>query len=166
MTRPAFRLVALLCCLALLPSCAGPSRLPSTFAAASRTVVPDRAPVVIVGAGLTGLTTAYKLKAAGVPFILLESSNRVGGRVQTVYFKNGTYAEAHMEEYFERSPAVALLRELKLELADDVAHSSVRIEGKIYPYQGDGDRETYLNGLFTPEEKAALMKWNAATWKL
>ncbi|HYE17899.1 MAG TPA: NAD(P)/FAD-dependent oxidoreductase [Tepidisphaeraceae bacterium] len=166
MTRPAFRALAALCCLAFLTSCTAPTRLPSTFAEAARTPVPDRAPVVIVGAGLTGLTTAYKLKAAGVPFVLLESSNRVGGRVQTVYFKNGTYAEAHMEEYFERSPAVALLRELKLELADDVAHSSVRIDGKIYPYQGDGDRETYLNGLFSADEKAALMKWNAATWKL
>jgi monoamine oxidase len=159
--RPS-RLVAFLLCLALLPACSPVPKPPKT--ASPAVPIPDRAPVVIVGAGLTGLTTAYKLQAAGVPFVLLEATPRVGGRVQTVYFEDGTYAEAHMEEYFERSPAVALLRELKLDLASDVAHSSVRIDGKLYPYQGDGDRETYLDGIFTADEKAALMKWNAQAW--
>ncbi|MEN9444613.1 MAG: hypothetical protein RIS47_1503 [Bacteroidota bacterium] len=39
--------------------------------------------VVIIGAGLTGLSTAYKLKQAGVSFCVLESSERVGGVIQT-----------------------------------------------------------------------------------
>src|SRR4051812_22633503 len=116
MNRFTLRTTALLCAaLLLLPACSPVPKPPKT--AAPATAVPDRAPVVIVGAGLTGLTTAYKLQAAGVPFLILEASPRVGGRVQTVYFQDGTYAEAHMEEYFERSPAVALLRELKLDLA-------------------------------------------------
>ena len=66
---------------------------------------PAMAPVVIVGAGLTGLTTAYELRKAGIEVVLLEANPRAGGRIQTVSFADGTHVEAHMEEYWERSPA-------------------------------------------------------------
>jgi len=39
--------------------------------------------VAIVGAGLTGLTTAFYLKKAGVPFEVFEKENRAGGVIQT-----------------------------------------------------------------------------------
>jgi len=71
-----------------------------------------------------------------------------------------------MEEYFGRSPAVKLLKELDLPLIEDVAHSTVRLEGKIYPYQGDGARDQYLAGIFNAEERAAFLKWNERAWSL
>ena len=126
----------------------------------------DGAPVCIVGAGLTGLALAYELEKAGVDALLLEAAPRIGGRIQTVVFADGVTAEAHMEEYFERSPAVALLRELGLQLVEDVAHSTVRIDGKIYPYQGEGDRDTYLAGIFDEAERAAFLRFNARAWEL
>ncbi len=43
--------------------------------------MPD--PVVIVGGGLSGLTCAKELHAAGVEFVLLEAADAVGGRVRT-----------------------------------------------------------------------------------
>lgn len=41
------------------------------------------APVVIVGGGLSGLTAAYRLHHAGVPCLLLEARQRLGGRILT-----------------------------------------------------------------------------------
>ena len=41
-------------------------------------------PVIVVGAGLAGLAAAYELKSAGVDVLLVEQSQRVGGRVKTV----------------------------------------------------------------------------------
>ena len=40
-------------------------------------------PVVIVGAGFSGLTAAKTLHEQGVPFVLLEASDAVGGRART-----------------------------------------------------------------------------------
>jgi oxygen-dependent protoporphyrinogen oxidase len=40
--------------------------------------------VVIIGAGLTGLTTAYYLKKAGISFILIDQKDRVGGVIETL----------------------------------------------------------------------------------
>ncbi len=123
-------------------------------------------PVVIVGAGLTGLTTAYELRKAGVETVILEASSQPGGRIQTVTFADGTHVEAHMEEYWARSPAYQLLRELNVPLVDDVAHSTLRIDATTYPYQGEGDRDEYLRGIFSEDERAAFLKWNGKIWDL
>ena len=40
-------------------------------------------PVVIVGAGAAGLACAQALRAAGVPFVILEARDRIGGRIHT-----------------------------------------------------------------------------------
>ena len=52
--------------------------------------------VVVVGAGLAGLTAALDLTDAGWDVVVLEARDRVGGRVHTVYdpFSSGLHAEA------------------------------------------------------------------------
>ncbi|MBI3273503.1 MAG: FAD-dependent oxidoreductase [Planctomycetes bacterium] len=135
-------------------------------AASPLRIATEHVPVAIVGAGLTGLTLAYELEKAGIEYRLLESSVRIGGRIQTVSIPGGPYMEAHMEEYFARSPAYALLKELGVSLASDVAHSSVRIDGKIRPYHGEGARDDYARGFCAESEVPAFRDWHAKTWKI
>ena len=42
----------------------------------------NREPVIVIGAGVAGLTAARTLHDAGVPVIVLEASNHIGGRVR------------------------------------------------------------------------------------
>jgi monoamine oxidase len=49
--------------------------------------------VIIIGAGLSGLSTAYQLKKAGIGFKILEAQSRVGGRIETIYGKQNTPME-------------------------------------------------------------------------
>ncbi|MBZ9731682.1 FAD-dependent oxidoreductase, partial [Salegentibacter sp. JZCK2] len=44
----------------------------------------NKSPVVIIGAGLSGLVAAYRLKKAGVAIKILEARDRAGGRINTV----------------------------------------------------------------------------------
>lgn len=52
-------------------------------------------PVVIVGAGIAGLTAGYRLRQAGVPVRILEAQNRIGGRMWSIrdHFAGGQVAE-------------------------------------------------------------------------
>ena len=49
--------------------------------------------VIIVGAGFAGLTTARELIKAGKNVCVLEARDRVGGRVWTERFEDGTYVD-------------------------------------------------------------------------
>jgi protoporphyrinogen/coproporphyrinogen III oxidase len=42
------------------------------------------APVVVIGGGISGLACAHRLKQRGIPFLLLEKSERFGGVVQSI----------------------------------------------------------------------------------
>jgi len=54
----------------------------------------DRKRVVVVGAGMAGLVSAYELKRQGHDVVVLEAQNRVGGRVYTCRdFAPGLWAE-------------------------------------------------------------------------
>lgn len=52
--------------------------------------------IIIVGAGMAGLSAAFELARAGHQPIILEAQQRVGGRIQTFRepFSDGLYAEA------------------------------------------------------------------------
>jgi monoamine oxidase len=49
--------------------------------------------IIIIGAGLSGLSTAYNLKKQNIQFKVFEAQNRMGGRIETIYGKNNTPME-------------------------------------------------------------------------
>ena len=53
--------------------------------------------VIVIGAGLAGLTAAVDLVAAGAAVTVVEARDRVGGRVWSHAFTNGQYAERGAE---------------------------------------------------------------------
>jgi len=62
--------------------------------------------VIVVGAGLAGLSAAYELSEAGHDVTILEARTRAGGRVFTIRepFADGLYAEAGAMQVFDSHP--------------------------------------------------------------
>ena len=48
----------------------------------------EQSDVTVIGAGLTGLTTAYWLKRQGVRVCVVETDSRIGGQIQTQQYNN------------------------------------------------------------------------------
>lgn len=71
--------------------------------------------VIIIGAGLSGLLTAFRLKKQGIPFKILEARNRIGGRIHTVLGLNSTPVEMGATWFQNHHQnLIALLNELGL----------------------------------------------------
>lgn len=64
--------------------------------------------VIIIGAGIAGLTAAFELMQAGHDVTVLEASMRVGGRVHTLRgpFSEGLYAEAGAIDFGDGYPVI------------------------------------------------------------
>ena len=89
-------------------------------------------PIIIVGGGAAGLSAAKRLKAAGVPILLLEGRDRLGGRAHTldVGGNQSTWIEmgAGWIDDHLTNPAYHLLRDSGAEVHQtDVGPSTVRM---------------------------------------
>ncbi|RIL08883.1 MAG: hypothetical protein DCC75_07830 [Proteobacteria bacterium] len=136
----------------------------SLFAASTAAEPPKESRVVIAGAGLSGLATAYELKKAGIPYHILELSPRAGGRVRTAHYQvdgEDITTDSGMEEYWESNPAVQVIKELGLNYTKDIAISSIIIDGKLHPLKKAG-RQEFLTGLFGDKGLADLRRFEDA----
>jgi len=61
--------------------------------------------VLIVGGGISGLSTAYYLNKAGIRATLVEKSPQVGGVIRTTV-QQGCVLEAGPDSYLAAKPAV------------------------------------------------------------
>ncbi len=77
---------------------------------------------VIIGAGITGLTTAFYLNRAGRDFLVLEKKERVGGVIQTIRENGFTYETGPNTGVIGQPEAASLFedigKEAELEIAD------------------------------------------------
>lgn len=84
-----------------LAACTSNTVDPTATAIAPASPTPHDARVVVVGAGLAGMTAAYRLAKAGVPVQLFEARDRLGGRCWTARgFADGQTAE-HGGEFID-----------------------------------------------------------------
>ncbi len=77
--------------------------------------------VIVIGAGLAGLSAAHQLQKSGHEVTILEARLRAGGRVLTVHhpFADGLYAEAGGEWINSaHKEIISLIREMGLELRE------------------------------------------------
>nr|HEV7954291.1 protoporphyrinogen oxidase [Candidatus Acidoferrales bacterium] len=66
------------------------------------------APVIVIGGGISGLACAFRLKQRGIPFLLLEKSNRFGGVVQSIQ-QDGFLFERGPQSFTLTSPLNELI---------------------------------------------------------
>ena len=64
--------------------------------------------VAVIGAGVTGLTAAFRLKQKGIPVTVYEASGRAGGVIQSIR-KDGYLAECGPNTCLETSPKITEL---------------------------------------------------------
>lgn len=71
--------------------------------------------VIVIGAGIAGISAAYTLKYLNVPFILLEASDRFGGRVQRdeEFIGDGVHLDVGAE-WLHTTRDASVLKELLL----------------------------------------------------
>ncbi len=89
--------------------------------------------VLIIGAGLTGLLTAYRLKQNGVPFKILEARDRIGGRINTILGKNEIPVEMGATWFQDHHQnLIALLNELGLDAFEQYMDKTVLFQQQAH----------------------------------
>ena len=82
--------------------------------------------IIIIGAGLSGLLSAFRLKKQGIPFKVLEARSRIGGRINTVLGTDGTPVEmgaTWLQNHHQN--LIALLNELDLKAFEQYMDQTV-----------------------------------------
>jgi oxygen-dependent protoporphyrinogen oxidase len=81
--------------------------------------------VAIIGSGISGLTTAYYLKKAGIPFCVYEKNNTIGGVIQTKTDGDFLYETGPNSGVISHAEIADLFEELngkcELEIADEAS---------------------------------------------
>lgn len=101
---------------------------------------PSRADVIVVGAGLAGLTAARELVRKGKSVIVLEARDRVGGRTLAQATQSGERLDVGGQWIGPGQDRVlALVDEfgLKTYLQPHAGTKLLKIEGKLRAYEGD-----------------------------
>lgn len=126
------------------------------FASDSKNIRLKNAPkkVIVIGAGLAGLSAAYELSQAGHDVSVLEAQSHVGGRVSTLrgYFADGLYAElgaTFISDVHDLTIRYSKLFGLELVPANHTLPSVYHLRGKRYVNKGAVDWQINL----TAEER-------------
>jgi oxygen-dependent protoporphyrinogen oxidase len=96
--------------------------------------MPRQVQALVVGAGISGLTTAYALQKAGISTIIVEASPRPGGVIQSLQ-REGFLVEGGPQSFSGNASITSLCRDLGIlderVLADPNAPRFVLIDGRL-----------------------------------
>ncbi|MFC6618996.1 protoporphyrinogen oxidase [Deinococcus radiophilus] len=95
-------------------------------------------PVIVVGGGLTGLSAAWELQQLGLPYVLLEAGDYLGGKVQTEWHSLPGAGDFLVEK---AADAFILGKPWALELAREVG-----LESELIHPREDTKRLYFLKG--------------------
>ena len=123
--------------------------------------------ILIIGAGLSGLLTAYRLKKEGISFKVLESRSRVGGRIDTLNGKDNTAVEMGATWFGnQHKNLIALLEELGIDYFEQYMDGtvfyqpsptspaeSVQIPSQPPSYRISGGTSNLINTLYQKLDK-------------
>ena len=116
--------------------------------------------VIIVGAGLAGLSTAYRLNKEGKSVLILELTSHIGGRIRTASYPGKVAAEVGLEEFWAGNPSLGIFQELKIPMEKSAtAFSSFFYQGKLQAFTQNANQE-FLSSLLSAEEMKAYKKWD------
>ncbi|WP_082880983.1 NAD(P)/FAD-dependent oxidoreductase [Methylomonas sp. DH-1] len=122
--------------------------------------------VIVVGAGLSGLSAAYYLRQAGKSVTVLEMSPHIGGRIRTAHYADAAHAEIGLEEFWSNNPAVELFRSLKIPLETSYSSfSSFYYRGRLYPFTQDSNR-AFLAAILDPAQMTLYQAWDSRVAEL
>jgi oxygen-dependent protoporphyrinogen oxidase len=124
-------------------------------------MVDNNTDIVIIGAGLTGLTLAYYLKKAGRKFILIEKNSRVGGVIQT-HTENGfTYESGPTTGVVATEEIVSLFEDLQddcsIEYPDPKAEERWILKDNQWHALPSGLKQAVNTSLFTVKDKFRIL---------
>jgi len=124
--------------------------------------------ILVVGAGLAGLSCAYELDRAGFNVILIEARSRAGGRVRTYRdtFADNLYAEMGAE-YVDSTDTLVkdYCKNFGLQVFPAKQYDGVYVKGKRLSMKGlksGGDSLPYrgtLSGQLFGQEVQYIQKW-------
>ena len=117
--------------------------------------------VVILGAGLTGLTTAYHLKNRALDFVVLEQAARTGGVIHSVSEDGFLYEEGPNSGVIGNIEVIKLFEELgascELEVANNLVKKRYVLKGGKWEALPSGFKAAVLTPLFTLRDKFRIL---------
>ncbi|WP_084813043.1 protoporphyrinogen oxidase [Exiguobacterium sp. SH31] len=117
--------------------------------------------IAIIGGGITGMAAAYYAKQAGAHVTLYESSDRVGGKIKTVY-RDGFVLECGPDGYMARKPTLTELI-TKLGLDEQLVRSQT---GTSYIYVRNKLRQMPAGSVMgIPTKFWPMVKTDLFTWR-
>lgn len=127
-----------------------------------------RTPILVIGAGVAGLSAALELQALGHEVMVLEAGARPGGKAQSVLSANEAFTQDLGAQYIllNYTRVLSLIRQLGLE--HDLVSLSPIIstvhQGRVIHMDSRNPLSAYFQGVLGKTEVPLLTPWNPFLW--